>query len=71
MSCELIQNNSPNIINFYEPSLSYESRIKKLRLTLTRIDEVSSKYAKRKVLVFSKNKNDKRIKQVSLLDIPE
>lgn len=61
----------PNILNFYEPSLSYESRIKKLRLTLTRIDEVSSKYAKRKVLVFSKNKNDKRIKQVSFLDIPE
>jgi len=60
----------PNILNFYEPSLSYESRIKKLRLTLTRIDEVSSKYAKRKVLVFSKNKNDKRIKQVSFLDIP-
>jgi len=46
--------------------LSYESRVKKLRLSMSNIDEVIRKYTKKRALMFSKNKNDKRIKQVSL-----
>ena len=69
---EILMNHHPNPVQFpsllseYEPHMSYESRIKKLRLSMSNIDEVISKYTKKRGLIFSKNKNDKRIKQVSL-----
>ena len=56
----------PALLSKYEPNLSYESRVKKLRLSMSNIDEVIRKYTKKRALMFSKNKNDKRIKQVSL-----
>ena len=56
----------PALMSEYEPHLSYESRVKKLRLSMSNIDEVIRKYTKKRALLFSKNKNDKRIKQVSL-----
>lgn len=56
----------PALLSEYEPHLSYESRVKKLRLSMSNIDEVIRKYTKKRALMFSKNKNDKRIKQVSL-----
>ncbi|MGB1370659.1 MAG: hypothetical protein ACPH2N_06580 [Flavobacteriaceae bacterium] len=56
----------PALLSEYEPHLSYESRVKKLRLSMSNIDEVIRKYTKKRALIFSKNKNDKRIKQVSL-----
>lgn len=67
----ILENNSnpvqfPFLLSKYEPNLSYESRVKKLRLSMLKIDEVIFKYTKKRVLVFSKNKNDKRIKQVLL-----
>tara|TARA_Y100000385_G_scaffold41185_1_gene38365 strand:+ start:851 stop:2140 length:1290 start_codon:yes stop_codon:yes gene_type:complete len=56
----------PYLLSEYEPHLSYESRVKKLRLSMSNIDEVILKYTKKRALMFTKNKNDKRIKQVSL-----
>jgi len=56
----------PALLSEYEPHLSYESRVKKLRLSMSNIDKVIRKYTKKRALIFSKNKNDKRIKQVSL-----
>ncbi len=56
----------PELLSEYEPHLSYESRVKKLRLSMSNIDEVIRKYTKKRALMFSRNKNDKRIKQVSL-----
>ena len=70
---EILINHYPNPVQFpsllseYEPNLSYESRVKKLRLAMSNIDETIYKCTKRKVLIFSRNKNDKRIKQVSIL----
>jgi len=69
---EILMNHHPDPVQFpallseYEPHLSYESRVKKLRLSMSNIDEVIRKYTKKRALIFSKNKNDKRIKQVSL-----
>ena len=58
----------PSILNFFEPNLSYESRVKKLRLSVTRIDEILMIYTKSKtpVLKFRQNNNDRRIKEVYL-----
>ena len=57
----------PEILNFYEQNLSYESRIKKLRLSLSNIDFIIKTSSKNKIeLKYSKNKNDKRIKQCKL-----
>ena len=57
----------PEILNFYEQNLSYESRIKKLRLSLSNIDYIIKTQTKNKnYLNYSKNKNDKRIKQVKI-----
>ena len=57
----------PEILNFYEQTLSYESRIKKLRLSLSHIDYIIKTQTKNKsYLNYSKNKNDKRIKQVKI-----
>jgi hypothetical protein len=58
----------PSILYFFEPNLSYESRVKKLRLSVARIDEILMMYAKSKspVLRFRQNKNDRRIKEVYL-----
>ncbi|MDA9057565.1 hypothetical protein N9K49_06950 [Flavobacteriaceae bacterium] len=58
----------PSILTFFEPNLSYESRVKKLRLSIHRIDKVLSIYTKSKgaVLKFRQNKNDRRIKEVFL-----
>lgn len=56
----------PALLSEYEPHMSYESRVKKLRLSMSNIDKVIRKYTKKRALIFSKNKNDKRIKQVSL-----
>ena len=58
----------PLILTFFEPNLSYESRVKKLRLSIGRIDKVLMVHTKSKVsiLKFRKNKNDRRIKEVFL-----
>ena len=57
----------PEILNFYEQNLSYESRIKKLRLSLSNIDFIIKTSSKNKIeLKYSRNKNDKRIKQCKL-----
>ena len=58
----------PTILSFYELSLSYESRIKKLRLSLERINRVLNTYFNNDSLPlsFRKNRNDKRIKEVFL-----
>ena len=57
----------PEILNFYEENLSYESRIKNLRLSLSHIDYIIKTSTKNKIkLIYSRNKNDKRIKQVKL-----
>lgn len=58
----------PTILSFYELSLSYESRIKKLRLSLERINKVLNTYLNNDSLPlsFRKNRNDKRIKEVFL-----
>ena len=58
----------PSILDFFEPNLSYESRVKKLRLSITRIDEILMIYTKSKtpVLKFRQNNNDRRIKEVYL-----
>jgi hypothetical protein len=58
----------PSLLSKYEPNLSYESRVKKLRLAMSNLDEVIYKHTKRKALIFSRNKNDKRIKQVSIIN---
>ena len=58
----------PQILSFYEPTLSYESRIKKLRLALDHIEEQINRFntTSESLLVFEKNKDDKRIKEVRL-----
>ena len=58
----------PSILTFFEPNLSYESRVKKLRLSIGRIDKVLMVHTKSKgsVLKFRQNKNDRRIKEVYL-----
>ena len=58
----------PTILTFFEPNLSYESRVKKLRLSIGRIDKVLMVHTKSKgsILKFRKNKNDRRIKEVFL-----
>jgi len=58
----------PSILYFFEPNLSYESRVKKLRLSITRIDKILMTYTKSKspVLNFRQNKNDRRIKEIYL-----
>ena len=58
----------PTILTFFESNLSYESRVKKLRLSIHRIDKALSIYTKSKgtVLKFRQNKNDRRIKEVFL-----
>ena len=58
----------PSLLSEYEHNLSYESRVKKLRLGMSNLDEVIYKHTKRKALIFSRNKNDKRIKQVSIIN---
>ena len=35
---------------------------------MSNLDEVIYKHTKRKALIFSRNKNDKRIKQVSIIN---
>ena len=56
----------PFILNFFEPNMSYESRVKKLRLSLLRIDKVLKTYTKSKssILKFRQNQDDRRIKEV-------
>ena len=57
----------PYILNFYEQNLSYESRIKKLRLSLSNIDYIIKTSSKNKIeLEYSRSKNDKRIKECKL-----
>ena len=58
----------PQILYFYEPTLSYESRIKKLRLALDHIEEQINRFnsSSESFLVYGKNKDDKRIKEVRL-----
>jgi hypothetical protein len=58
----------PQILEFYEPQLSYESRIKKLRLALDHIEVEINKFnsSSETLLVYEKNKDDKRIKEVRL-----
>lgn len=58
----------PQILGFYEPQLSYESRIKKLRLALDNIEEQINRFnsSSESLLVYEKNKDDKRIKEVRL-----
>lgn len=58
----------PQILGFYEPQLSYESRIKKLRLALDHIEVEINKFnsSSETLLVYEKNKDDKRIKEVRL-----
>lgn len=58
----------PQILGFYEPQLSYESRIKKLRLALDHIEVEINRFNSSSVslLVYEKNKEDKRIKEVRL-----
>ena len=56
----------PSILNFFEPNLSYESRVKKLRLSISRIDKILMTYTNSKtpILKFRQNKNDRRVKEV-------
>ena len=56
----------PSILSFFEPNLSYESRVKKLRLSILRIDDVLKTYTKSKnsILKFRQNQDDRRIKEV-------
>ena len=58
----------PSILYFFEPNLSYESRVKKLRLSITRVDKILMTFTKSKspVLNFRQNKNDRRIKEIYL-----
>ena len=58
----------PDILGFYEPQLSYESRIKKLRLALDHIEVEINRFSSssESLLVYEKNKEDKRIKEVRL-----
>ena len=58
----------PSILNFFELNLSYESRVKKLRLSLIRIDKTLMTYTKSKtpVLKFRQKNNDRRIKEIYL-----
>tara|TARA_B100000780_G_C20983565_1_gene393148 strand:- start:458 stop:790 length:333 start_codon:yes stop_codon:yes gene_type:complete len=57
----------PEILSFYEQNLSYESRIKKLRISISNIDSIIIRklVLDKSSLNYSNNKDDKRIKQVS------
>lgn len=54
----------PNLLSIYEPDLSYESRIKKLRLSLFNIKTLLRKVSKNSTISVRKNKNDRRIKEI-------
>ena len=56
----------PDILNYFEPNLTYESRIKKLRVALDNLNDSMKKiYGSHKQYVVSqKNKDDRRVKEV-------
>ncbi len=53
----------PNLLSIYEPDLSYESKIKKLRLSLFNIKTLVRKVSKKSTISVRKNKNDRRSKK--------
>lgn len=59
---------NPYILNFYEPTMSYESKSKKLRSSLKNMNEVISKNigSKKDVIVKENSKHDKRIRIVKI-----
>ena len=59
---------NPYILNFYEPTMSYESKSKKLRSSLKNMNEVISKNigSKKEVIVKENSKYDKRIRIIKI-----
>ena len=59
---------NPYILSFYEPNMSYESKTKKLRISLKKINRVILENIKssKDVIVKGKSNNDKRIRIVQL-----
>jgi len=62
----------PELQNAFERDLSYESRIKKLRTTVTEIDQVIQRVLglKQSVFEIEKGKIDKRVKVIRLKEQP-
>ena len=56
----------PEILNYFEPKLTYESRIKKLRVSLENLNtSLRAIYGPHKDYIISqKNKDDRRVKEV-------
>ena len=59
---------NPYVLSFYEPNMSYESKTKKLRISLKKINRVILENIKssKDVIVKGKSNNDKRIRIVRL-----
>lgn len=60
---------NPYILNFYEPTMSYESKSKKLRSSLKNMNKVISKNigSKKEVIVKENSKHDKRIRIIKII----
>jgi hypothetical protein len=54
----------PFLLSIYAPNLSYESKVKKLRLTLNNIILQTKTLSNKKIIHIRKNKEDKRIKEI-------
>ena len=54
----------PLLLSIYAPDLSYESKVKKLRLTLNNIILQTKTLSNKKIIHVRKNKEDKRIKEI-------
>ena len=54
----------PFLLSIYAPDLSYESKVKKLRLTLNNIILQTKTLSNKKIIHIRKNKEDKRIKEI-------
>lgn len=54
----------PFLLSVYAPTLSYESKVKKLRFTLDNIILKTQTFTNKKIIHVRKNKEDKRIKEV-------
>lgn len=68
---ELLENNeleNPYILSFYEPNMSYESKLKKLRLSLNNINTIVSENigSNKEVIVKVNSTYDKRIRVIKL-----
>jgi len=59
---------NPYILSFYEPNMSYESKTKKLRISLKKMNWVISENIKssKGVIVKENSKHDKRIRIIRL-----